>query len=278
MSFFKVANIGLSVLQNVQQAQTNSKLQSMLNARQFEAEQAAAIISIRDTLFHYTKTFEAAPQVGAKLTAMYFVALSFDDWVTQNSITSAAFDAFSDKEFFGKAQRSASEIQIDARAKLSPEDIRAVEALTQYQQNAAALEAAQAWTRVRAEMKGGKLLWNGRPGIINMIPVFFVGFLLAVMHPGLFFVAYGAGFIALLWRKRQASALGSYVRPYGGVMTSRAKFEEVDAIIEEFKREADAPWLNLGVVPNWPEASRRLLNRTKEEAQRLAIPEEYVLA
>lgn len=284
MSFYKTANIGLSVLQNLQQAETNSKLQALLNAEQIKAEHAQALSGVRDTLFNYSQAFEDAPKEHEKLPTVLYVASNFEAWVTEANVSTAAFDGFKDKEFFTKAKRTALEIKGLAKDRLPAQDIQAIELLAQYQSKIAAFGGAEAWGIIRSKMKGGKWLWNGYHEAVLVFGALVSSVMVAAgvdpnqNHIGVPLVMFAVGTVsvALLWRRFQTASLKHYAEQHGGYITTRARIQDVERILGEFKNLAANPWAPIGEKPDWKKIAADFTRKARQEAQRLGIPEEYV--
>jgi len=279
--------VGLSVLQNLQQAQANAKLQALINGKQIEAEEKKAHAAMRDTLYQLSEVIRSGSQDAQRLPAAFYASLVFEAWCAAQEINSASFESFQDKDFFRAVQTQAKEIQARARQELP--DCQTIELLVAAPAKLAILAAGKAWMDAKAAMTGGKLLWNGWPGVHHGIIACFViapalAFAFGAMngrpgldpaYPPLLVIGAVGAIAAMSWRRRKAAELNAIVSPHGGLITSRARLIELDEIIAGYEKEAVHPW----ITPNkdWGVVLRAFEERVRKECARLAIPTEYVL-
>jgi hypothetical protein len=279
--------VSLSVLQNIQQAETNQKLQTLLNAEQIKAEQAQANSASRDTLFRFSTELGRITQDKQQAAVAFLLSRMFQYWICEYNITTGSFDSFTDKDFFTKTSEKALNLKQWSVAELSIADQECIEVLAQFSRKNDALLAAKAWTNARNEMLGGALLWNGLPGMwvgaIIFLSIAGVGGILDsiakasgnITGPvGLF--AMLAGIPILLYRKNKAPSLSANVQKFGGCITSRTKAHDVDALVREFLQEAANPWLEIGESPVISQLSEKFTAKAKAESQRLGLPQEYI--
>lgn len=289
MSLYRTSMLTLNVLQNVQQAQTNRKLQSLIDAKQSDEQRRLAASGIKDALYQAAKAFKEGQDNDALLPRRLYAALAFEGWCSELGVSSGSFDDFRDKDFFGETVATAKEIVASARANLPADDFEAVRLLVLTPSQMALLDAGQAWEAAKVGMVGGKWIWNGFPGFLIGIvttcvfPVPALGYVLdEVLHIRgvepliqlLVMVSIGGTLWMLIWRKRRAAQLNALVRPYGGAFTSRAREKEVNQICEEFRSVIVHPWAPL--KSGWAKAKEALVARAKREAARLSIPDDYI--
>jgi len=267
MSLYRTSMLALNVLQNVQQAQTNTRLQSLVNFEQVKQEQNQAVSAIRDVLFNLSQGLRSSD---ATLPARLFVALTFEEWCAMVGVGTGSFDDLRDKEFFNETGRAAKETIATAKAQLSPEDFTTVQLLVSVPAQARLLDAVQAWENALAGMKGGPLIWNGFSFVfVGPFLCFVVATFIAVVFGVLggqrgaspvatvwFVIIAGfASVSAASWRRRKAAELMAIVSPYGGYVTSHARRAGVAAIADEHRQAITHPWAPL--ADGWAKAKGR---------------------
>lgn len=282
MSLYQTTMVSLSVLQNIQQTETNEKLGALLNTQQLAQQAAQRASNAKEQLYRANQLFDQLTEAPSDAPTCYLLTLQFQQWAKDNCPTgTAAFDALSDKQYFTKTVQRVELLRQKAEAALTESDRNAVQTLQLYKVILASMQMAVAWLSVRAKMRGGRLVWTGFMWSPIWALLAIVG-LAVTLNTHLTFSGYLGIMVTLalplIYRNNKAKELSSIVEPFGGKVTTQTRTKDVDALIGRLCCLSSSSWLIVLPTGVWPRYFDQFTARAKEEAARLKIPEELVFS